>query len=123
MGIRICNSDALLLSLLLLGCSCVTKTEQIEKSVSAIDRLPDRVYSGSYYRCSDMINCVNALRHAGKSAAIQALERYNRLHPEDVGPLDRKLIFVCRLLFVAPDGWPHLNLGRPVGGVPSESVA
>lgn len=61
-----------------------------------------------------MINCVNTLRHAGKSAAIQGLERYNQLHPEDVGPLDRKLIHVCRLLFVAPDGWPHLNLGRPV---------
>jgi hypothetical protein len=46
--------------------------------------------------------------------AIQALERYNQLHPEGVGPLDRKLIYLSRLLFVAPDGWPHLNLGRPV---------
>jgi len=114
MNLRIFTSCSLLLSVLIVCCSCVTKTGRFEKCVSAIGKLPDRIYSGSFYRCRDMINCVNTLRHAGKSAAIQALERYDQLHPEDVGPLDRKLIYVCRLLFVGTNAWPHLNLGRPV---------
>lgn len=107
--------SSLLLSLFVLGCSCVTKTGQIEKCVSAIDGIPERTYSGAYYRCSDVVNCVNTLRHAGKPVAIQALERYNEMHPDVVEPhQNEKLIFVCRLLFTAPNGWPTLNLGRPV---------
>jgi hypothetical protein len=62
-----------------------------------------------------MVSCLNTLRHAGKPVAIQALERYNELHPEVIEPhRNEKLIFVCRLLFTAPKGWPRLGLGRPV---------
>lgn len=115
MTIRAFTYNSLLLSVVLTCCSCITETGRLTKCISAIDNLPGRAHSGNYYRCSAMVSCLNTLRHAGKPMAIQALERYNELHPEVVEPhQNKKLIFVCRLLFTAPNGWPHLNLGRPV---------
>jgi hypothetical protein len=71
--------------------------------------------SAYLYTCKDMVQCVNGLRHLGKEQALLTLKQYvqsigpSGVHPEQ----EEKLLLICRLLFVNPNGWKFPRLGQP----------
>jgi hypothetical protein len=95
-----------------LSSSCATQPAQKEKCLKALEDLPNGSYWAMSYRCKDMVKCVNTLRHAGKPQALAALTEYTQKHRFTIEPqTDRKLQWVCRLLFINPEGWPQLGIG------------
>lgn len=59
------------------------------------------------YRCGDMVQTLNALRRAGKERSLAALREYAHADPGS----DDKIVVICRLLFVNPQGWKPPSLG------------
>jgi hypothetical protein len=100
----------ILLGLALSAISCVSERNSENSDVLSLDQLPSNSVYAYQYRCSNMVLCVNRFRKSGKTSALAALEKYSRAHPMVIEPLqDKKLMFVCRLLFVSPEGWRQLG--------------
>lgn len=71
------------------------------------------IRGGSYY-CGAMVRAVNALRRLGKEQAIEILRTFLKENGPYAAPEQhQKLLLVCRLLFVNPDGWKYPTLGQP----------
>ena len=67
--------------------------------------------SGYAYRCENMVQVVNALRHLGKDKALSRL----RNHLRQSGTEEQsKILLICRALFVNPKGWDPEGLGMPM---------
>lgn len=99
--------------LLILLVSCAGPKARNASCLLAIERLPGKSIYALTYRCKDMVRCVNTLRHAGKTAAFQALQEYTLSDQAFRDPLqEEKLIYVCNILFVNPEGWSRLG-GEP----------
>ena len=65
------------------------------------------------FRCQHAVALVNGLRHLGKERAISLLRQFLK---EMNGNNEREsaVAFICRLLFIAPEGgWPPVNPGVP----------
>jgi len=61
-----------------------------------------------------MVQCVNGLRQLGKEKALATLREHIRLNGISGDPgEEQKLLLVCRLLFVNPDGWKYPRIGHP----------
>jgi hypothetical protein len=76
----------------------------------------------SDYHCVNMVRAVNYLRGLGKAKALDALHNYFK---ENVGRGDEqeKIILICRLLFVNPNGWQIPMLGTPDPPVTTNGMA
>ena len=98
----------LLIIVICLSSSCATNHPGKEECVKALEQLPNYCSYAWWYRCSDMVKCVNTLRHAGKPQALAALTEYAQKH-HDEPQTDGKLHWVCRLLFINPNGWRKLG--------------
>jgi hypothetical protein len=66
---------------------------------------------GDWYQCAAMAKGVNKLRSLGKAKALAILR-----DTQQEGWDNDKVIIVCRMLFVNPEGWPQPVLG---GSVPA----
>jgi len=105
----------LLFALLLVGL-CATGSiscKKLETDSVSMDKAPN--IAGEYYKCDDMVRVVNILRHFGKEKSIDIMKNYisNFKSPNDVQA--EKVLFICRLLFVNPNGWapPRLGMTSP----------
>src|SRR5215469_15800166 len=106
-------AQLVLLCLLIMLPSCAGPVTRNGNCLLAIDQLPGNSIYALTYRCNDMVQCVNTLRHAGKIESLQALQEYTRNHPRGNYPLqDEKLIDLCNILFINPEGWARLG-GEP----------
>ncbi|HEY5043924.1 MAG TPA: hypothetical protein VIK53_18275 [Verrucomicrobiae bacterium] len=95
--------------------SCATQENKKAACLTAVENLPRGSVYGITYHCKDMVKCVNTLQQAGKSSALLALKEYVRKHAMPMEPLqDKKLMYVCRLLFINPKGWQQLGIGATV---------
>jgi len=70
--------------------------------------------SGEEYRCEQIVQVVNRLRHLGKGKALNILKKHLR---EGDSHDSNKVLLVCRLLFINPEGWKPLQLGEPIPAV------
>jgi hypothetical protein len=61
--------------------------------------------TSTFYRCDEMVQSINRLRHLGKAQAIEVLKSDIQQHGDDM-----KIMCICRLLFVNTNGW------KPVEG-------
>ena len=61
--------------------------------------------SGTTYRCDEMVQSINRLRHLGKDQAIEALKSDLKEHKDEI-----KIMCICRLLFQNTNGW------KPIAG-------
>ncbi|HXT13002.1 MAG TPA: hypothetical protein VN873_15680 [Candidatus Angelobacter sp.] len=92
---------------LLFGCSSLSG----RKALDIVNRAP--TFAGYRYRCGEMVNAINGLRHLGKPKAIQILRQY--AVASEMAPLNQeKVELICMLLFVNPDGWNKIPLGPRV---------
>lgn len=93
--------------------SCAGPKTQTSNCLVVLERLPGNSIYAFTYRCKDMVSCVNTLRQAGKVRALQALHQQILNNSQNYDPLqDKKLIYVCQILFVNLEGW------SPLGGEP-----
>lgn len=79
---------------------------------SLIDSAPR--LDGATYVCKDMVRVVNTLRRGGKAAALEALASAHQ---------DKKVLAICRLLFVNTNGWQPLIFGQIVPTVNKEVIS
>jgi hypothetical protein len=98
-----------------LGCCilCETSPGQDTNVVAILLRASPYI-DGNSYRCSDMVHAVNGLRRLGKGPAIGVLQNYLRENGIE-GDLQQrnKILIICRMLFVNPNGWKIPRLGQP----------
>jgi hypothetical protein len=62
---------------------------------------------GDTYRCTDVVSVVNKLRKQGKEKSLATLRGYLAN-----GGDNARVLLICRLLFVNPDGWDRPILGE-----------
>lgn len=96
------------------GMLCVASLGADTNTVAILLKASPCIDGNSYY-CGDMIHSVNSLRHLGKEDAIGVLREFLRENGVESDPRQRdKILIVCRMLFVNPDGWKEPRLGRAV---------
>lgn len=91
--------------------SAEDSNQAVTNSLVALKNAP--VINGNSFCCESMVHAVNSLRHLGKDGALIVLRRYleESGHPEAIN--NWKILIVCRILFVNPDGWKPPQLGMP----------
>lgn len=102
----------------LIGCfgllvSCNQSAPQ-SKPDTAIDKIP--AICGDTYRCSEMITVVNHLKGLGRDKCLATLHRYLVTEEAD----HAKVLILCRLLFINPNGWDWPAIGEPVPTIKSD---
>jgi hypothetical protein len=101
----------LLIFLSVLCISCGGQRAVVPKNLAALDALPGESIYGYTYRCKTFLKCINTLRASGKTSAVIALREYIQGSSANASPIQiRKLMYVCRLVFENPTGWPQLGL-------------
>lgn len=104
------------------GCSVICLKADGQNTNMAADflRRAPSIDGDSYY-CGDMVLAVNNLRHLGKEEAIAVLRTHLREH-DRYSDQNEKILLICRLLFVNPQGWKRPRLGEAVPAL-DENVA
>jgi hypothetical protein len=68
---------------------------------------------GERYHCQAMVRAVDGLRGLGKDRALTILQSYlDEVGPQGDPRQKQKVLLVCRLLFVNPQGWRPPRLGH-----------
>jgi hypothetical protein len=114
----------ILISLGFLSCGLVlcpdfSMAQPAENSIVTITNVVDLLkiappVEGEAFCCDSIVRVVNGLRRLGKEGALNAMRLYlaepnNNADPER----SDKVLIICRLLFVNPEGWKHPGLGHP----------
>jgi len=89
--------------------------EELKVGLDVLKKAPS--VAGYEYRCKEMVHVVNYLRACGKDKALALLRKYLKYSQED-----DKVLIICRLLFLNPEGWTLPGLGQPTPQV-HENVA
>jgi hypothetical protein len=97
-----------------LGCS-FQQPSASSRDFDMINKLPS--VSGVSYNCKETIQLLNHLRRMGKEKCLATLREYLA-----TGGDDFRVLMVCRLLFVNPNGWGQTVLGNPLPEINHESV-
>lgn len=94
-----------------IGCSAQKRPEA---EISAL-LLGINPHAGEF-RSQDVVIVVNHLRTSGKSNALAFLKRHlddTKLNRTQMLEANNRVLFVCRLLFVNPQGWSEPAIGQP----------
>jgi hypothetical protein len=83
------------------------RSAALRQDVAMLDKCPS--IDGETYQCGEMVRIVNHLRKLGKAKSLAVLREYLA----NGGEHD-KVLMICRLLFVNPQGWKPPRLGRCV---------
>jgi hypothetical protein len=85
---------------------------QVTNAVVLVRNAP--LIDGSSFCCDAMVRAVNSLRRLGKNDALEVL-RTNLRENGNVAASEQneKILLICRLLFVNPQGWKQPRLGQP----------
>lgn len=87
-------------------------TQAITNSLGGLKNAP--IMDGESFCCESMVHAVNNLRHLGKDDALKVLRTYLQEHgSHPFSKSDERVMMVCRLLFVNPDGWKPPRYGEP----------
>jgi hypothetical protein len=92
--------------LVFIVCQLLFSTSTFGQNVVVPALTNSRTIDGENYRCGQMVESLNLLRHLGKDEALKCLEKY--CHESMDANFDT--IYICMLLFKNPDGW------KPIGG-------
>ena len=86
------------------------QTAAQNRDIAMLSKVP--YIDGHVFDSGAMVQVVNHLRQLGKEKSLAVLKDYLATSRED-----GKVLIICRLLFVNPNGWDHPGLGDPVPAI------